>query len=154
CVVENANLGQGLGIVGKHPSMIRVSVTIGGKGNVERVIAEEQRGTLQVFERVKGDDTIDAPISGPLDFALDHHRGDLLCAGGHVERMNAMKKGSVLLGCCLDVEGPAVRIDDRGARNPDFWSDRFGAADIGTGYGRDTGGRINETRLPERGAGR
>src|SRR5215467_8672587 len=67
--------------------------------------------------------------------------------------MEPMKEGSILLGICLDVEGPAGRIDDRGARNPDFWND-INAADISTGYGCNAGARINETRLPERGAGR
>src|SRR5215469_4526287 len=67
--------------------------------------------------------------------------------------METMNVGSILLGFCLNVEGPAVRIDDRGARNPYFWSE-IRAALIGKGHSRDTGGRINETRLPERGAGR
>src|SRR5262245_62042939 len=55
-------------------------------------------------------------------------------------------------GFCLDVEYPAVRIDDRGARNPNFWPDII-ADLVGTGHSRDIGARINETRLPERGAG-
>src|SRR5262249_108148 len=67
--------------------------------------------------------------------------------------MEPMKVGSMLLGFCLDVEGPAVWIDDRGARNPDFWREVI-AAGIGTGLSRNAGARINETRLPERGAGR
>src|SRR5262249_28392858 len=82
--VENADLSQGLGIIREHPSEIRVNVTQGGKGKVDRVIAEAQRGALEVFERVTGNRTIDPRDSISGGSALDHHRRDLISAGGHV----------------------------------------------------------------------
>ena len=115
-------------------------------------MAEQQRGTLQLYLRVKGDDPVDIPDSVPGDSALDHSRV-LVYASAHVERMDTMNVGSVLFGFCHHIAGPAVRIDDRSARDPNFWNE-ISAADIGTGYGRGTGSRIDETRMPQWEAGR
>ena len=134
--------------------MVRLLVAVRPERHVDDTVAQQQRRTLVLAQRIERYLTAHRSGSGSRNAGLDHDRtAELLGTRSNiqgVQSLDIVRPARNLLRLGHDVESPGRWINDRRPGNSDFASNIAAFAGIVGRNSRHSGRRIDEARLPQR----
>src|SRR3954469_3346517 len=113
-------LGQALGVVPEHPAVVGALVAVGGPGDVDQTLVQQQPRPLVSAQRIEGDHPVDAAGTGPRHGGLDlDGAAGALGTVAEVDGVQALEVGVVLLGAGDEVHRLARDVEGGRGHDPD-----------------------------------